>query len=61
MMIDWYLETALEKQYEAALSFIEKRGRARWTHYKSNQKAAESFRVTEEQQTYLKTLRRKKE
>ena len=59
MMIAWYFATALAKQYEKALPFIEKQKLDRWTHNKSIQKAVESYRITPEQKEYLKTLKRK--
>ena len=61
MMIAWYYATALAKQYEAALPYIENRRLARWTHNKSIQKAIESYRVPEERKAYLRSLRWKKE
>ena len=57
MMIAWYFATALAKQYEAALPYIEFRRLELWTHNKSIQKAVESRRVSEEHKAYLKTLR----
>ena len=59
MMTAWYFATALTKQYEAALPFIEKHKLDKWTHNKSIQKAVESYRITPEQKEYLKTLKRK--
>ena len=60
MMIAWYFATALAKQYEAVLPFIEERKLATWTHNKAIQKAVESYRITPEQKEYLKTLKVKK-
>ena len=57
MMIAWYFATALAKQYEAALPFIENRQLDPWVHNKTIQKALESFRVSDERKTYLKTLK----
>lgn len=57
MMIAWYFATALAKQYEAVLPFIENGRLDKWTHNKAIQKAAESYRVTDEQKAYLKTLK----
>ena len=57
MMIAWYFATALAKQYEAALPFIENRRLDPWVHNKTIQKALESFRVSDERKTYLKTLK----
>ena len=57
MMIAWYFATALAKQYEAILPYIENRRLDTWTHNKAIQKAVESYRITPEQKTYLKTLK----
>lgn len=59
MMIAWYFATALAKQYDRTLPFIEEQKLDKWTHNKSIQKAVESYRITPEQKEYLKTLRRK--
>ena len=59
MMTAWYFVTALAKQYDAALPYIEKQKLDKWTHNKTIQKAVESYRITPEQKEYLKTLRRK--
>ena len=59
MMVAWYFATALAKQYDAALPYIKSRKLDKWTHNKAIQKAVESYRVTEDQKAYLKTLRRK--
>ncbi len=58
MMIAWYFATALAKQYTATLPFIEENRLDPWTHNKAIQKAVESYRITPEQKTYLKTLKR---
>ena len=60
MMIAWYFATALAKQYEAAVPFLEQNRLERWTHNKTIQKAVESYRISEERKASLKTLRRKK-
>lgn len=60
MMIAWYFATALAKQYEAVLPFIEEQRLEHWTHNKTIQKAVESYRITPEQKEYLKGLRRKR-
>lgn len=60
MMIAWYFATALAKQYDAALPYIENRKLDVWTHNKTIQKAVESCRITDEQKVYLKTLKIKK-
>ena len=57
MMIAWYFATALAKQYDAILPYIEEKKLAPWTHNKAIQKAVESYRITDEQKAYLKTLK----
>ena len=57
MMIAWYFATALAKQYEAALPFIEKKRLAVWTHNKAIQKARESYRVSAAAKAYLQQLK----
>lgn len=61
MMSAWYFATALAKQYEAALPYLEDRKLDRWTHNKTIQKAIESFRVPEAHKSYLRNLKRKKD
>ena len=57
MMIAWYFATALAKQYDAAIIYIEKHKLDPWVHRKAIQKAVESYRVTEEHKNYLKSLK----
>lgn len=57
MMIAWYFATALAKQYDIILPFIENQELEVWTHNKAIQKAIESRRVSEEQKNYLRTLK----
>lgn len=57
MMIAWYFATALAKQYESILPFIEEKRLADWTHNKTIQKAVESYRISPEQKDYLKSLK----
>ena len=57
MMIAWYFATALAKQYDEILPFIENRRLDVWTHNKAIQKAIESYRITPEQKEYLKRLK----
>ena len=59
MMAAWFFATALAKQYDAAIPYLENQRLEKWTHNKTIQKAIESFRVTEEHKSYLRTLRRK--
>ena len=57
MMTAWYFATALAKQYDAILPYIEEKKLDKWTHNKAIQKSVESFRITPEQKAYLKTLK----
>ena len=57
MMIAWYFATALAKQYEAALPYLENRRLDPWVHNKAIQKAVESFRVSDGHKAYLRTLK----
>ena len=56
MMIAWYFATALAKQYEAAIPYLEQRRLGVWTHNKTIRKAIESYRVAENHKAYLRTL-----
>ena len=57
MMIAWYFATALAKQYEAVLPYLTEQRLDKWVHNKTIQKAVESYRITDEQKAYLKTLK----
>ena len=57
MMAAWYFATALAKQYDAVVPYIEQKKLPAWTHRKAIQKACESYRLTDKQKNYLKTLR----
>lgn len=57
MMVAWFIATALAKQWNATVPIIENRLLAPWTHNKSIQKACESYRITQEQKEYLKSLK----
>jgi len=57
MMRAWYFATALAKQYEQTLPYIETKVLDVWTHNKTIQKATESLRVSKQQKEYLKTLK----
>lgn len=56
MMIAWYFATALAKQWDCAVKYLENRTLPEWVHKKAIQKARESYRITKEQKEYLKTL-----
>lgn len=57
MMVAWFFATALAKQWDAALLYLEERRLPPWTHNKAIQKARESYRITPQQKEYLKTLK----
>lgn len=56
MMIAWFFATALAKQWDVAISYLEQKQLDEWVHRKTIQKAKESYRITDEQKSYLKTL-----
>ena len=57
MMTAWFFATALAKQWDAAVAYLETNRLEPWTHNKTIQKAIESYRITQEQKVYLRTLR----
>ena len=57
MMIAWYFATALAKQWDSTICYIQKQKLDKWTHNKAIQKAIESYRITKEQKEYLRTWR----
>nr|MCR5429883.1 DNA alkylation repair protein [Eubacterium sp.] len=57
MMIAWYFATALAKQWDDIIPFIENKKLAKWTHNKAIQKSIESNRITKEQKDYLRALK----
>lgn len=57
MMIAWYMATALAKQWDAVIPYIEEPRMSDWVHRKTIQKAVESYRITDEQKKYLKGYR----
>lgn len=59
MMIAWYFATALAKQYDAVLPYFLNHLLDPRVHNKAIQKAVESYRITDTQKQYLKTLKRK--
>lgn len=57
MMKAWYMATALAKQYDATVTYIEQKKLDDWSHNKSIQKAVESNRISREHKQYLRTLK----
>lgn len=57
MMVAWYFATALAKQYETVLPYIQNQRLEKWVHNKTIQKAVESNRISPEQKAILRTFR----
>ncbi len=62
MMVAWYFATALAKQYDAVLPYIEEKRLDTWTHNKTIRKALESYRIDPEKKAFLRsrTIRQKR-
>ena len=58
MMIAWFFATALAKQYDETIVYLEENRLPMWIHNKTIQKSCESLRLTHEIKNYLKTLKR---
>ncbi|MBQ9898722.1 MAG: DNA alkylation repair protein [Ruminococcus sp.] len=58
MMRAWYFATALAKNYDDVLPYLEHSRLDVWTHNKTIQKAVESFRVPDEHKQYLRSLKK---
>ncbi len=56
MMIAWFFATALAKQWNSTVTYIENRRLDKWVHNKTIQKAVESYRITDEQKAYLRSM-----
>ena len=59
MMVAWYFATALAKQYNSTIKYLEDKKLSPWVHNKTIQKALESYRINEEQKSYLRSLKLK--
>jgi hypothetical protein len=57
MMIAWYFATALAKNWDEVIPFIEGKKLEKWTHNKAIQKSIESRRISAEQKAYLRGLK----
>jgi 3-methyladenine DNA glycosylase AlkD len=57
MMIAWYFATALAKNWDEIIPFIEGKKLEKWTHNKAIQKSIESRRISAEQKAYLRGLK----
>ena len=61
MVVAWFFATALAKQWDYAVIYLENNKLDVWVHNKTIQKARESLRISLEKKGYLKGLKRKKE
>ena len=57
MMISWYFATALAKQYDSTIVYLQERKLSEWVHRKTIQKAVESYRISDETKMYLRSLK----
>lgn len=60
MMQAWYFATALCKQYDYCVKFMESENFDKWTYNKAIQKAVESYRISNEKKEYLKGLKKRR-
>lgn len=58
MALAWYMSVALIKQYDIAVEVLKEGRLDVWTHNKSIQKALESYRITDADKDYLRTLKK---
>lgn len=58
MMIAWFYATALAKQWDAAVPYVENGVFGPWIHNRIIQKARESYRISDRRKEYLKTLKK---
>ena len=58
MMTAWFFATALTKQWDSSVKYIEGNVLDVWVHNKTIQKARESYRISDDQKAYLNTLKR---
>lgn len=57
MMVAWFFATALSKQWDEAVPYLERRALDPDIHLKTIRKACESYRITPEKKAYLKGLK----
>lgn len=57
MMIAWFFATALAKQWDTTVPYIENKRLDKPTHNKTIQKSCESRRINDEQKSYLKKFK----
>ncbi len=57
MMIAWFYATALAKQWDTTIPYLEQHRLPDWVHRKTIQKARESYRISSEQKKYLQSFK----
>ena len=57
MVVAWYFATALAKQWNVALPYIQKKKLSPWIHATTIQKACESYRITAKEKALLRTYK----
>lgn len=57
MMIAWYFATALCKNYDSAVKYLENGRLSPWVNNKTISKACDSYRIDSETKKYLRSLR----
>ena len=57
MVRAWFFATAMAKQREATIPFLEEKRLDKWTHNKTIQKCIESYRITKEDKQKLKEMK----
>lgn len=57
MALAWGISVLLVKDYDVAVKYLENRTYSPWVHNKAIQKAIESYRITQDQKVYLRTLK----
>ena len=57
MMCAWYFATALAKQYDSIVPYLEEKKLPVWVHNKTISKAKDSLRISKETKEYLNTLK----
>lgn len=58
MMSAWFFATALAKQWDATIPYVEKGLLDTWVNNKTIQKAVESYRISDDQKLYLRGFKR---
>ncbi len=57
MGVAWFFATALAKQWDDAVGYLENHKLDKWVHNKTIQKARESYRISQERKDYLIKLK----